>query len=262
VSEPTDLRQIAADDAFLDALGRGTPPAVRDDFDDALVDWRRDLDDAPPTDDRTILGAVPLAPPKRVDLSRPARTRRVAVLVAAAAIVGFLAGGVVLGANRAGPDSPLWPVAKVLYPERAEVSTAEQTIERARTAAQAGNTEEADRLLDDATRLVERINDPAIAQRLRDRIDEIRRTLLGGLGLPTGPGAGGSPGAGTPGATPAPTAPGGPTGGSTPGGGGLPLPTPSLPVPPLPLPLPLPSVPLPSLPIPPLPTLPPILPTR
>jgi hypothetical protein len=267
-----DLAAIRADDALLDALGRGEPAPSGDDLAGLVVAWRAELATDPPSD--------ALEPPAHGTAVRPVPVRRratgfrraLAGAVAAAAVLG----GVTLGAQRSGPDSPLWPITRVLYPQRADVREAEHAIGLARDAAAAGRYDEARRLLDVAAAQAETVTDPASRQRLRDRIDELRRSLPAGTGpvgatSPTPPTA---PGTRAPAAPPTPArSPGRTTTAPTPGAAGRPpapadpLPgleslQPSIPVPKLPVPkLPVPKLPVPKLPVPklPVPTLPPPL---
>jgi hypothetical protein len=259
--QPVDLAQIRADDALLDALGRGAPAPGDDDLAGLLAEWRADLDT-----DITDITDIPVDPPTAAPAggrSGTGRRRALAGAVAAAVLLG----GATLGANRSGPDNPLWPLTKVLYPGLAHEREAEHAIATAREAAAAGQYDRARGLLDDATGQAGQVDDPATRQRLLDRIAEVRRSLpqAPGPAAPTGPPsatpapapggtAGPSPGATTPG--PVPGGGGGATGG--PGNvPGLPLPTQirppvSPPALPLPLPLPTPTLTLPTSLLPPL----------
>jgi Anti-sigma-D factor RsdA to sigma factor binding region len=257
--QPYDLAQVALDDALLDALGRGEP-AGDDQMAAMLSAWRADLDADPPAETAAFEGVVAASP--RAGRRPAAWLKRVAVGVAAAVVI---LGGAGLLAGRAGPDSPLWPVSRLLYPEQSDVRAVEYAIAQARQAAGAGRYDDARRLLDEATAGLDRIADPAAVRRLRDEIDQVRRTLPGAVPPVTSPsggppptppaspgpgGVGGTPGR-PPGGAPAPPAPGGPLPGLPPVP--LPVPVPSAPLPPPPN-LPLPS--LPGLPLTPLPSLP------
>lgn len=265
---PADLAQVAADEALLTALGGGSPAPDEDDLAGLLAAWRADLDTDLPDFELPTFDDLddPLSEETvQLPVRRRRGTRLTRLLTGVAAALLLLA-GLAVGAGRAGPDSPLWPLTRVMYPEQADVRAAQHEIAAARSAARAGQVDEARRHLDQATGLVDQIRDQAVAKRLRDEIAEVRRMLDAAV---------------TPGVTSTPTAPpsvaptptpsvppggagqtGGPGGGATtPGGGGilptlppivptLPLPTPKLPLPSLPgLPLPSLPVPLPSLPI-------------
>jgi hypothetical protein len=275
---PAELSAIAADDALLDALGRGEPAADDDRLAGLLAAWRADLDDDLPgefelPDDLDLDETAEL--PARVSLvkataaaevatvtpiRRPRkRMRRFAVGIAAGAV---LIAGVGIGANRAGPDSPLWPVAQALYPEHAEVRLAEHRIGLARAAVADGRYADARQWLARASASVDRIRDQRTAQRLRAEIEELRRSLPPEQPV-TGPSAGTDP---SPGSTPAPTAPpapppggGGDPGGGQPGGGD-PGGDPGGGVPNLPIPVPTVPIPVPTVP-PVVPTVPPVVPT-
>ena len=299
-----DLAAIQADDALLDALGRGEQAPAGDGLAGLLVAWRTELATDLPSDTITLPVTEP-APPRRDSASnsgpdsdsgpdsasdsdsgpglasgpgpgwrrssglrRGSGWRRALVGAVAAAV---LLGGAALGAQRSGPDGPLWPLTRVLYPQLTDVREAEHAIAQAHDAAAARKYDDARRFLDVASGHAERVTDPATRQRLRDEIERLRRSLPA-QGAPT---AGTSPATPTAPATPTPTpaptpvpatttpAPGTGAGAGTGAGGAQPPPAvnpvpglksllPSLPVPKLPVP----SLPLPSLPLPPLPTLP------
>jgi hypothetical protein len=275
---PIELSRVAADDALLDALGRGgrAPASAADDPAAVLLAaWRADLAaDVPDAPDEpgwppdALAGGldVPVAPP------RP-RGRRLARIALAAAATVVVAAGLAISAHQAGPGSPLWPIARIIYPQQAEVLAAEHAIADARTAAADGRADDARRLLDVAWTHVGRIDDAAVAARLRAEIEETRRGLNAtavpatpGMPVPPLPSAGPStmpsvpapePPAvgGTPVPAPPPPAPNPPLLPDLPLPDPPRLPDPLPPIPPLPPPLPIPPLPLPSLP-----SLPPVLP--
>ncbi len=201
--------------------------------------------------------------------------------VAASLVLIAALGGVLVAALHATPGSPLWPISQILNPQRADVLTAQDTLDKARTAIAQHRYADAGRLLDLAQAQISRVRDPQDAARLRAELEALRLQLAELMnGTPTAPlaptapatpvptqppGAGGSQGGGggQPGHGPTTGGGGGQPGhGPTTGGGGglVPgLPLPSLPLPSLPVPVPsLPHLPLPSLPLPslPLPSLP------
>jgi hypothetical protein len=258
--EPVDIATVAADAELFEALAAGRPVPADDDMAAMLAAWRADLADDLPTVRAPVMPAPVTGPPASVTpMRRRSRTR---VIVAVAAGVVALGGVTTAAAGVAGPESPLWPVTRVLFPERADSRVAqqeaEQTIDRAREAVAESRYSDADKLLDEATAIIGRIEDENLARTLLAEVEAIRG-LLPGLGtqLPGG-GGGGDPGQPQPTGPPTRGGPGGGDGGSEPrptgagggGGGGLPLPTlPPLPTPTLPS-LPLPSLPLPTLPLP------------
>jgi hypothetical protein len=220
-----DLTMIAADDQLLDLLGAGQAPDDGDRVSAMLAAWREDLDTEPPTLRRA---APPIALPRKA--SRPRGLSRAKRLVlAAAAAVAVLAGAASVLARDAGPDSPLWPLTRLLYEQRASSAVAEQQaqqhIDDARQAIDNGQYSDAQALLDEASRLAEQVQDQSVADHLREEIDALRGLLAGVLPPP-------APTAPAPGATPGPT--------TAPDGGGVvpSLPLPSLPLPSLPLPTP------------------------
>lgn len=183
---------------------------------------------------------------RRGSARRVGRLGRLLIGVATA-LVAVAALGV--GANNAGPTSPLWPVARLVYPEQAAGRAAEHEIDLARQAVTDQRYDRAREHLDRAEAHLAEMTDPGWARQLGAEIARLRAAL------PPAPGQG--PGA-TPPAGTAPDAPGVPVqptpaptpGRSTaPGGGGQPAaPTPSPTRPGLLPPL-LPSPLLPDLPL-------------
>jgi len=249
--EPVDLARVAADDVLLSAVARGAATPGDDDVTAMLLAWRADLDEGADDVSRnaTLVGAALADGTAR----RPRRRIGLAAAVVAAAA---LATGVLVGSDHAGPGDPLWPVTRVVHPQRSEVRAAEHAISQAQVATAGGDQERARRLLDQARQHIARIEDPAVADRLTVDVTTLLQTLTDPLHLPpiAVPGLTGQPTAGPTGAPPPPgtgkssapstkPSPGGATPtGPPPGGGLLPLPLPTeLP----PLPTLLPDLPLP-----------------
>lgn len=236
--------------------------------------------------DRPHADVVPLGPRQAAGSARRTPRRpRFQIGVAAAVAAVMTMSGLLTAAADAGPNSPLWPITRVFYQDRAESRQAQQEVEgliaQARTVAAEGRRDDALRLLDEAEARVPAVHEPAVARRLLAEVDEIRRRLVDplttGSDTPSGPGdapgpgnssAPGAPSPGSPGGQPpgvgSPTPPEGvpavPTpsprlpGVPTPPGPGVPYPTPVRPAPTLPVPIP--SLPVPPLPVPPLPSVP------
>jgi hypothetical protein len=264
MSDELGTPTVNADDLLLDALGRGELPSGSDEITAMLAAWRADLQPDPDADETADETAGNDSEPA-VTVVTPLPTRRVRrwsrIAVAAAAAIVAGGGLTVAAASGAGPDSPLWPITRVVFPERADVAAAEHAIDQAREAVVQGRIADARRLIDEADKLIAKVRSPQDAKRLRTELDEVRRQLdvtvrNGTLPPPPdvtpAPGLSGSPAPG--GAGPGTGNPGGQSGGGIPGVPGLPLPTGSgggLPSLPVPTPsLPLPSLPLPSLPLP------------
>jgi len=235
---PRDLAMIASDEQLLDLLAAGGEPQDGDEVAAMLAAWRAEVGSDLPTVRRAApRSAGAPARPRRDRSRRVSRSTR--ILLSSAAVLLALAGTVSVLASHARPDSPLWPITRVLYADWAESAVAEQeaqeSIDDARQALANSQYSDAERLLDDAAEEAQKVRDPGVAQRLLDEIDALRG-LLPGL-LPTSPtSAPASPG------PPSPTPPGGGPGTAptTAPGGILPsgiLPTcllPSLPLLPLP----------------------------
>ncbi|MDQ7904406.1 anti-sigma-D factor RsdA [Phytohabitans sp. ZYX-F-186] len=258
--QPVSVAQIAADDRLLDALGRGEPldaDLAADPAAAMLAAWRDDLaEEAGDGDLWDDLDDEPAPLPA----GDPARKRRLVQAILGAAAAAVVAMGLAVSAHQAQPGSVLWPVSKVVYPQRAEVKAAEKAIADAATALAEGRNADAQALLTKAGAHIARIDDEATAARLRGEVEALQRVLNAATAPP--------PPAVTPTPAPAPTAPpppraSRPAPGGSPGAkpapppeGGAPSPTPSNPGGGL-LPRPPPLLPLPPIQ---LPTLPPILP--
>ncbi|MCW3813961.1 anti-sigma-D factor RsdA [Micromonospora sp. DR5-3] len=266
--EAMDLEVLARDDALLDALGRGEPAPAGDELAELFAAWHADVVDGAPAEIRpaapTAEPAEPTSPP-----ARPARTRRprpwTVRLAAAAVALLALGSGLGIGSRNAAPDSPLWSLTKLLYPQQAEVRDIEDSIDRARAALADGRFDEAQQLVDRARGDLEKITDAATVARLRAGLDALTRELTAAraevrpTAVPTSPAPGGRPttpaarpGTGASAPQPQPSRP--PTSTSTSPGGsasdtGKPLlPLPKLPLPPSPSLSPLlPGLPLPTL---------------
>jgi hypothetical protein len=245
--DPVNLAAVNADDTLLDAVGQGAFVEGDDELAEMLVAWRADLDE-----DLPVLSDVAL--PSLDDRRRVPRLTTFLTLVAAAVVV---LAGFAVAVHRAGPDSPLWPMAQVMYPDQSDIRAAERTISLARQALTAGEFDRAGERLDEANVLVNRIDDRQTADRLRAEIADLRRQLPTPTTGPPSPSAPSSPTtAPTPTTAPQPAtpAPGSTTkapdgGGKTPGGGST-TKAPGLPAPTLPLPTIIPTPSLPGLPLP------------
>lgn len=182
--DAVDEATMAADDLLLDRLGRGEQQADTDSgtVADLLAQWRRALPDGAEADVREPLSALSVLPPPEVPRSRRfgGRAVRAVLAGATATVVGF--GGASLAAANAGPDSPLWPITRVLYPDRAESRTAADAVVQALGAARAaldqGRGAEAGRLLDEASVLLTEVREPAVAQHLRTEVEQLRVLLV------------------------------------------------------------------------------------
>jgi hypothetical protein len=178
--EPSDLAGFANDTLLLDTLGSGQAAPPADLVASMLAAWRADLAaDLPAAGwDPAGLGLVaatpnPQHPPRGGRRSRPV-ARRVVGVAASVLVAGT---GIAVGAGHSTPDNPLWPITRVLYPERAESAAAEHTLALAREAAVQGRPDEARDLLGQAEKLVARVGDQRRAQWLRGELMTVQRML-------------------------------------------------------------------------------------
>lgn len=235
---------------FVEALSRGEPPSEDDELGFLLAAWRDDLTDgvarsAPPAlrpvaPDLPDTGALASVHALKRPPRRPGRLVR--ALTTGAAAVAVLLAGVGVGSWKSHPGGPLWPVARVLYPEHAQAVAVEQTINRARRAISAHQYALAGELINLARHQLADADLPnSVEDRLRADIDDLVLWLIDALlvrpvdvappPLPTTP----PPAAGQPNAPPTPLTPRTPGVTPTikpaprPGGllPGLPLPRPS-----------------------------------
>ncbi|MEV6968479.1 hypothetical protein AB0M47_25525 [Hamadaea sp. NPDC051192] len=241
---PIDADQLARDDALLDLLGAGSPAPADDSLAVMLSSWQSSVaaDEPEPVAVTAHRPATPSASGsvRTGSARRPFSARLVAVIAGAVVVLG---GGLTAGAANAGPGSPLWPITKIVYADRAAVQQVTAYLDQAATAYADGRFADARSLTDKAAALLPKVTDAADRQRLAARIEQLRAALAA-VAIP-------DPGA-------SPTAPSGVAHSATPrpsGVGPSTTPAPSSPSPSpspsqgglLPLP-PLPSL-LPSLPI-------------
>jgi hypothetical protein len=165
------LDAIARDDAFLDALGRGECPEDSDALAVALSEWRGDLEASP----------LPVAAERRLEVLRRRVGRGVTVAAVASAVgLGSLT-GMAAAATHAQPGSALWPIARMVIPERAESRQAayhaRDWMDRAAAAAAEDRRDQAAHYLDQAEQDARRVRGDDGARELRDRAAELRRQL-------------------------------------------------------------------------------------
>jgi len=187
---PMDLTTLREDDLLLDRLGRGDDLADADADADAdavaatLARWRATLpgdDAADRTNDELLASALAVLQPSR-------RIGRVARRAAALSVVAALAfGSLAAASEHAGPDSPLWPLTRLMHHDRVEVraaadaaDAADAGVSAARAAIDANRYDQASRMLDDAAAAVERMEGAADAGRLREEIAALRALIPAG----------------------------------------------------------------------------------
>lgn len=192
---PLDADAVLRDDTLLDALGRGELPSEFDD--DATVKllhaWRNDIAHAAglPEVEPSPVGMPALYAPAggadtgtepagRLVVGRFRLSRRVLVAAAVGTIaVGSM--GSVAAAGAAEPGSPLWPITKVVYSDRAESLEAREDalslLREAKQAADHNRPEEAQRLLNTALEQADRVDGKKDKDKIEDQADEVRAEL-------------------------------------------------------------------------------------
>lgn len=157
----------------------------------------------PPVPKQRVGPGGPERPAGENGSRRRRRGRRLSVALSVVALAAATLGGVAIGAGGAGPDSPLWPVTKAFYPERADSrlhqAAAQKDLDDAQHAVAAGDTADARRYLDDAGRHLDRVKPSTETTKLRHRADRMRDKLNA---------TGTVPGAAVTGATPSASASG------------------------------------------------------
>ncbi|MCP2325320.1 hypothetical protein HDA40_003827 [Hamadaea flava] len=240
---PIDADQLARDDALLDLLGAGSPAPADDSLAVMLSSWQSSVaaDEPEPVAVAAHGPATTTQPPRSA--RRPFSARLIAAIAGAVVVLG---GGLTAGAATAGPGSPLWPITKIVYADRAAVQQATAYLDEAATAYADRRFADARSLTDKAAALLPKVTDAADRQRLAARIEQLRAALAAVVipdpgASPTAPSgvahsATPRPSGVGPSTTPAPSSP---SPSPSPSQGGL------LPLPPLPSLLPsLPSLPI------------------
>ena len=130
-----------------------------------LAAWRADLADDLPTVRTPVMPPPVASPPASVT---PMRRRRRLVAAVAAGVVA-LGGVTTAAASVAGPGSPLWPVTRVLFPDRADSRVAQQEAERTRSRAREAVAEsrysDAEQLLNEAAARTAEVTEPKVVER-------------------------------------------------------------------------------------------------
>lgn len=171
---PMDVSRLLEDDLLLDRLGRGEDPAGHGEAVDTLSQWRAAMPE-PATPEEPLLAAA-LSTVRRS--RRGTRRARGPLVVATAAVLAC--GGVTAAAQGASPDSPLWPVTELVFPDLAAsrvLADATHAVGQARAAVGDGRYESAAWLLDQAWSLAERVDEPGEGDRLRTDITAMRADI-------------------------------------------------------------------------------------
>jgi Anti-sigma-D factor RsdA to sigma factor binding region len=186
-SEPVDMSQVRADDAFIEALANANRAPDVDPLDERmaslLLSWRDDVNSesvGPVVSLDTAVAAIRNAP------RPPVKRQLFGPLAAAAAVLVIAFTGIGLAARDAVPGTPLFGVTKVLYADKAksvEAAVAVRTkLEAASEALASGRVDEAHDAIEQAQEqlLVVAAEDGqgdlvAQTQQLMDQLDQIER---------------------------------------------------------------------------------------
>ncbi|MEV0455112.1 hypothetical protein [Catellatospora methionotrophica] len=170
-------------------------------------------------------------PGRRDDSTRPGggRLRPGRLLLAAALLVAVMSGGLVVGAGAGQPGTPLWPVTRLVYAERADSRVAarevEQLLAQADRALREQRRADAEQLLRQAWDRLGQVREKSDHERLRAELMRLLTAFATGTAptaAPTAkplPGVTPRPATGTAAPSPAPATT--PSPGSTPDSGGL-----------------------------------------
>jgi hypothetical protein len=184
---PLDADAVLRDDALLDSLGRGELPSEFDE--DATIKllhaWRNDVAHAAglPDDALATVGAPALhdQAPAPVLLERRSRLRRPVLVAAAVGAIAVASMGSVAAAGVAEPGSPLWPITKVVYSDRAESLEAREDalslLRDAKRAAARNQPEEARRLLITAMEEADRVDGKKDQDKIQDQVAEVKAEI-------------------------------------------------------------------------------------
>ncbi|MEV6526407.1 hypothetical protein AB0M43_31170 [Longispora sp. NPDC051575] len=110
------------------------------------------------------------------------------MLAAAAVVVLAAGGGGVAAAGNARPGSPLWPVTRVVYADRAASTLAEtraeESLNLATQALETGRPEDAQKYLAEAERWLDKVTSDQAGRRLRQRTEDLKGVAGGVEGVP------------------------------------------------------------------------------
>jgi hypothetical protein len=169
-----DEAHLDADDALLTALSYGHDPDPDDTVAALMAVWHEEISSPLPPPSPELQAAV-----------RPRRARRrwFARPLTIAVGTGVLAfGGATAFAATAQPDSPLWPITKVVYPAKAESRTADaaatRLLDRAATAIDTHRYPDALDALAAAEQQINLVTDDDARSTLEDRWVDLRARLL------------------------------------------------------------------------------------
>lgn len=191
-----DDATLAHTDRLLSTLGSGALPEGRDVHEAELLgifdDWRAEVDREPfpPLPSEEALAAalspmvVSLADRRAERDGRPGSSRRSRVLrtlTGAAAAVAMVVGGLSVASYDTQPGDALWGVHQSMFAENAEgvelVSSLNQTLDEAETAARDGDHETARELLDSVSAQLADVRKTEDRVSLIQRRDSIERNL-------------------------------------------------------------------------------------
>jgi hypothetical protein len=183
---PVDPAALRHDELLIEAISRGELVHPDEAIATLLSAWQVEVTQAAArTRPPGLPCLTPVSPRGRRRPAVPPRTQVRAGWLAAAAVT--VTAGLGLATLNATPDSPLWPVTKTVFPERAGLVLAQQAIQDARRAAAEGRYGETRRHLERATMLLNDLEADRLTGQLRSEISTIRASLPGSTAGPTQP---------------------------------------------------------------------------
>ena len=178
-----DLDVVFADDRLVDSVAHPSPAAGNfgrragvsdaDPVTDLFRAWREELTAAPMPATPDLRRAIETAGGR----GGPAKRSLRPALAIAAAIAALLVGTATVGSRQASPDSALWAVTQVLWPDRAQSvasrHTVQDALDQARAALERGQTQQAQLALLRAAMELGRIDEVDGRVDMQARVDEM-----------------------------------------------------------------------------------------
>jgi hypothetical protein len=180
MTQPLDSEAVRRDDELLDALAFGELVDAYDDDETAqlLLGWRDDIVHSP----------VVVARQSPTPAGRPLGLSRRVCVAAAVGVIAAGSIGSVAAASVAEPGSPLWPITRVVYTERAQSLEARESalsnLKKAQQAAAKRKPDEAKHLLDEALKQADLVRPGDDRAGLKSQVRQVLATIQSPTGSP------------------------------------------------------------------------------